>query len=157
MKEIDRRALLETIAESSQSDQFRLKALELLDTLDERERQERERPERPDLSETDDPERLTRLIDLLIESGLLAEFPAFREQVERRAEEIVEQRATERRSQFAAVEQTTPDAAVPEEAQPEADEQDEPEKRTHPLDEVSFRFLRDDDEPPPSLLSRRGR
>lgn len=103
MEPINRRSLLEAIVETSESDQARLKALELLDRLDERERQEGV-PERPDFAGqlADDPERLSRVIELADEY-LFADLPAYQERVERRAQEIVEEQAGQRRAAFEVV------------------------------------------------------
>lgn len=100
MKPTDRRAFLETIAETAASDQARLNALELLNRLDDREQRERSWP--PDFAEelADQPEKLNRLIELADEY-LFAELPAYRVRVERRAREIVEEQALERRVKVA--------------------------------------------------------
>ena len=101
MKPSDRRALLETIVETAESEQAQLKALELLDRLDERAAMERS-TEQPDLAEelADQPEKLYRLIELADEH-LFADLPAYRERVERRARELVEEQAL--RAQVAVV------------------------------------------------------
>jgi hypothetical protein len=91
---VSRRAYLEQMAENATSEQARLKALELLEKLDEREGGNRPTAKEP---EVPDIEKLSMLTDLLIEHGALNEFPAFREQVERRAEELIEERAQEAR------------------------------------------------------------
>jgi hypothetical protein len=95
----DRREALEAISVSAEASvQERLRALEML----------RELPPsamdfevRPDSAEelADDPERVIELAD----EYLFPDLPAYRERVERRALEIVEERAAERRTEFAVV------------------------------------------------------
>jgi hypothetical protein len=88
--------------EAAETDSVRLKALELLAELD---RERPELPERPDVSESyaDDPEALARLVELHVEHGLFDSIPAYRESIEHRALEIVEERAQAARAAFAVV------------------------------------------------------
>jgi len=102
MQPSDRRAFLETIVETAESEQARLKALELLDRLDERENVWQGGSEPGELAAelAEQPEKLYRLIELADEH-LFADLPAYRERVERRAQEIVEEQARARRGEMA--------------------------------------------------------
>jgi hypothetical protein len=113
-----RRAFLEDIAANAESDHIRLRALDLMERLDERDRPEP--PRAPDFAETyaDDPERLAQLVDMTIAHGFFDSLPSYRESIERRAEEIVEERARAARESFAVVAQEAQDA-------PEGEEVDE--------------------------------
>ena len=172
-----RRALLEQLAfEGDASDAMRLRALDLLDRLDEREREEQAVPTSDELTAAfadelaDDFDRLVTATNLLIECSVLDHVPAFRELVERRAEAIVEERAQAARERFEVVRDDAEDDPDASEDAPEAEdvteEPSEPSdapsasqdaRAAHPLDEVSFRLLAQDELSPPSLLSRRRR
>ncbi len=93
-----RRAFLEGIAESAESDHVRLRALDQLDRLDSRERPEP--PKRPDSSPealADDPAWLARTSELFLELGLADAA------IEERAQAIAAERL---RKTFAVVETT---------------------------------------------------
>jgi hypothetical protein len=146
----DRRALLETIVAEAQTEQARLKALELLDRLDQRERERTNPPPQPpSFAEwyANDPGRLARLLDLAGEH-LFNDLPEWKAAVERRAEELVEERAQAARDQFVAVE--AQDATE----EPEAEERDiaisEPPEAASEPEEAA------EDPPtiPPAILQR---
>jgi hypothetical protein len=101
METTKRRQLLEAIATAPETaDMARVRALELLDKLAERENAKP--PERPPPIE-DDAERLSRLFAMSVEFGLFDLTPEFHALVERKAEELIEQRAQKARAKFASV------------------------------------------------------
>jgi hypothetical protein len=142
-----RRAYLEDLAETAESDATRLRALDLLDRLDERER-ETATPSADELTEAaaeelaDDAGRLERLAQLYLDSGLLTPI------VEERARELAVEMTRER---FAVVEgqgapQGLGDASEPPVALPEPEQVNDRADVSGPPREpegASSRVLRD--------------
>ncbi len=164
----ERRARLEAIASTAESDAMRLRALELIDRLDERER-ERKRSAIPTAThEGYTEEQLTRLVELADEY-LFDSLPAYQRRVEARARELAAEQAERHRAQFADVEADAADKRSAEkpsdglpgpaegnrsEEEPQQQREPQAERTSHSFDEVALRILASDDEPPPSMLGR---
>jgi hypothetical protein len=114
------RAHLEAIVGRAESDAVRLQAINALAELEAREHDESRRPPPIDYANSlaNDPARLGKLLDLAGEH-LFPVLPAWRAAVERRAEELIEERARQAREQFVILDAEDADE------QPEAEQRHE--------------------------------
>jgi hypothetical protein len=108
----ERRARLEALATTAESDSVRMRAFLLLAELDERAEREPVATFDPDAyarEMAEDEERLTRLVELADECGLLAALPGYEQHVEARARELVHEQAERYRAQIAEASSSSPD------------------------------------------------
>ena len=168
METSERRAFLETIAATSESDAMRLRALELLDRMDERERERKRREIPAVIHEGYSDEQLSRLVELADEY-LFEPLPAYQRRVEARAQELAAEQAERHRAQFAEIGSAAAESRAAEKApnglrgpaegnrsDEEPKPQDEPQAttETHFLDEAALWIIADDEIPPGSMLTR---